>query len=61
MKTKTRRKKAKRAPSNNGEETSQLIVQDMPSDLKADFKSLCAKNKTSMKAVLISFMEEYID
>ncbi len=61
MGIKRRRKKPKAPPIESNGNTTQFLIQEVPIELKAKFKSRCASNKTSMKDATIEFMEEYTD
>lgn len=37
----------------------QILIQNIPSDLKADFKAACAKRRKAMRTVLLNFMKSY--
>ena len=42
-------------------DTSVLYFTLVPTQLKADFKSYCAKHRKSMKEAVVDFMEECVD
>lgn len=41
-------------------EKTNLMVWDVPVAVKAKFKAACAKKKYTMKAVLTTFMKNYV-
>lgn len=41
------------------EETTQLMVHNVPMEIKRDFKSACAKNNITMHDCIIELMIEY--
>lgn len=43
------------------EETCQIMLHNVPVELRQKFKLQCMMNGQTMKSVLVSFMEEYIE
>ncbi len=40
---------------------AQLIIKDIPDTLRNEFKAICAKKGTTMKAEIIKFIEEEVE
>lgn len=58
MRSKRRKKRAKRKPDDG---TRPLMIWGVPRNVKARFKARCSQQEVSMKQVIIEFMEEYVE
>lgn len=43
------------------EETTELLIWDVPIELKIKFKSICAERKVSMKETIIKMMTDFVN
>lgn len=47
-----------RPPKLKKPDVSVIYINNIPADLKADFKAYCAKRRTTMRKVIIRMMQE---